>query len=144
MVGDALVGVAVGEQDEGRAVSVGDALGLLDSAQQPAREIRHPARVDGGQRLAGPGTVADGAGSDRNRDLVVEGDEAEAVLGPQPADQAVERLQRGVEAAVGHRAAAVDDHLKGGRRASSASSGVGAVSSRRAWTVSSCSTAIRS
>ena len=59
VVGDALVGVAVGEQDQGRPAAVGGALGLLDSAQQAAGEIGHAARVDGGQRLAGAGAVAD-------------------------------------------------------------------------------------
>ena len=117
VVGDALVGVAVGEQDQGGAAAVGGALGLLDSAQQPAGEVGHAARVDGGKRLAGPGAVADGAGRDRDRDLVVEGHEAEAVLGAKPADQGVERLKRREEAPVGHRAAAVDHHLERGRRA---------------------------
>ena len=68
-----------------------------------------------GKRLAGPGAVADGAGRDRDRDLVVEGHEAEAVLGAKPADQGVERLKRREEAPVGHRAAAVDHHLERGR-----------------------------
>ena len=88
VVGDALVGVAVGEQDEGGAVAVGGALGLLDSAQQPAGEVGHPAGIDAGQRLAGVGAVADGARRRPAPRPVVEGDEAEAVLGAKPADQA--------------------------------------------------------
>ena len=118
VVGDALVGVAVGEQHQGGAVAVGDALGLLDSAQEPAGEVGHAARDRSWPALArarAPSPTAPAATGTAT--WLSKVDEAEAVLGRQPADQGVERLQRGEEATVGHRAAAVDDDLKRGRRA---------------------------
>ena len=53
VVGDPRVGVAVGEQDQGRAPSVGDPLDLLDPAEIAAGEVGHAARTDLRERRAG-------------------------------------------------------------------------------------------
>ena len=59
--------------------------------------------------------VAYRAGRDRDVHPVIEDDQAEDVFGMEPADQAVDRLQRGRQLAATHRSAAVQHHLQAGR-----------------------------
>ena len=112
MIDDPLVGVAVGE-DKGGALAVGHPLRFLDATQQASGEVRHSLRVDRSERMADRGTVADGPRGYRHGNLVGEGDEAQPICGAKTANQAIERLQGGVEATVGHRAAAVNHDLEG-------------------------------
>ena len=68
-------------------------LGLLDAAQEAPAEVGHPAGVDLAQRRAGGAGIAERASGDRHLHPVVEGHQSEAVLGRQPPEQAVDRLE---------------------------------------------------
>ena len=117
VVGHALVREAVGEQHQGGPVAVGDALGLLDAAQEASREVRHAARVDRSQCVADVLAAGHRGGGDGYGDLIVERHEAESVLRRQMSDKTVDGLQCGQQSIAGHRTASVDDELKGRRRA---------------------------
>ena len=110
--------MAVGEQDQRRApVGPCDPLGLLESAEIAAGEIGHATGPDLRESRAGGSRVAERAGGDRHADLIVEDDEAEAILGSQAREQPIDRDECGVEPVVGHRAGAVEDDLQGRGRA---------------------------
>ena len=85
MVGDALVGVAVGEQDQGGAAARRRRAGPPGCrAGGPRRGWSSRRGRSGAAPARARAGVAELAGRDRHLHLVVEGDEAEAILGAQP------------------------------------------------------------
>lgn len=60
MIGDADVGVAVGEQDESRGAAVAHPLAFLDSPEQSTGEIGCASGVDLVKHVSDRGSVADG------------------------------------------------------------------------------------
>ena len=114
MIRHALVGVAIGQQHQGGPVAVGGPVGLLDAAQEPTGEVGGAAGMDHGQRSTDGRAISKLDRRHRHRYLGVEHHEPEPVLGAQPRDERVDRLQRGHGWRSAHRPASVEDDLQAG------------------------------
>ena len=115
-VGLALVGVAVGEEQERGPAVLRDTPCLLQPTQQTAGEVRHPAGLGGRDRVSCRRLVMERAGRHDDEHLVIERHDAEVVGGREAIDELDERQLRSLEPLTIHRPAAVEHDLHGGRR----------------------------
>jgi hypothetical protein len=113
---DPLVGVTVRHEQQRRAGLPRDAPGLLQPAQQPAGQIRHPARAEPGDRVPERRLVRDRPRRHDDLSGVVEYHNAKPIGRVEAIDERHERALRRLQALTGHRAAAIQHDLHGGGR----------------------------
>ncbi len=95
----------------------GDAPGLLQSAQIAAGQVGRAARVHLRDRRLHRRLVGQRTGRDRDGRVLVEGDQAETVVGVELVDQRGERGLGLLQPGTGHRPAAVEHDDQGARSA---------------------------